>query len=46
VKVAVADSLEFMVMLQAPVPEQEPLQPVNVEFVPAVAVNETAVPDA
>jgi hypothetical protein len=43
-KVAVTDSLEFMVTLQEPVPEQAPLQPVNVEPVAGTAVSSTTVP--
>jgi len=40
----VTDWLEFMVTLQAPVPEQAPDQPVNAEPEVGVAVSVTAVP--
>lgn len=36
--------MEFIVTLQVPVPEHAPLQPINMEFVPAVAVSVTMVP--
>ena len=45
-KVAVTAVFAFSVIWQVPVPLQAPLQPANVEFVPAVAVSVILVPDA
>jgi hypothetical protein len=42
--VAVTDSLEFMVTLHAPVPEQAPLHPAKVEPVLGVSDTWTTVP--
>jgi len=44
-KVAVTDWLEFMVTLQAPVPEHAPPHPAKVEPELGVAVSCTAVPE-
>ena len=40
-KVAVTDCAAFMFTLQMPMPEQAPLQPVNVDPTPPTAVNAT-----
>ena len=45
VKVAVAETLAFMVTLQPAVPEQAPLQPAKLEPAAAAAVRVTAVPE-
>ena len=44
VNVAETDWFEFMVTLQAPVPEQAPPHPINVELAFATSLTSTAVP--